>query len=109
MIDITFSAGIVMLLFALLFALIRLLKGPTIMDRVLCLDAITVCVIAIMVLLCLVWESPFYFDLILLFSIFGFFSTVAFSYFLHLTYPEHGKGAPPVTKVTRGKKGKANS
>jgi multisubunit Na+/H+ antiporter MnhF subunit len=59
------------------------------MDRLLCLDTFAVTLVGIMVILSMKWKTSFYLDLILVFSTFGFLSTVAFSYYLHKTYIAH--------------------
>ena len=72
-----------------LLSMIRLILGPSVMDRVLSLDGITVSIIASTAILGIKWQTDNYIDLILLFSIFGFFGTVVFAFYLHKTYPPH--------------------
>ena len=82
----------VLLLSSIICSLIRMIKGTTTMDRVLSFDAFAVSVVGLMILFYIQWKSALYLDLIIIFSLFGFFGTVAFSYFLHRTYPFNEKG-----------------
>ena len=85
MIDLFLNICLFVLSLSILFSFIRLIKGPTTMDRLLCMDGTVVSVVSIMVILSMKWGSSYYMDLILLFSIFGFIGTVVFCYFLEET------------------------
>lgn len=71
---------------ALLFALLRMIKGPRIFDRLIALDAIAVCFVAFMALLSIQWESVFFIDVILVFSLLNFIGTVVFVSYLNKKY-----------------------
>jgi multicomponent Na+:H+ antiporter subunit F len=77
---------IAVLLFSLLLSLYRMIEGPTSLDRVLCIDAITVCIIGILACLIIQWKSAYYTDFILAVSIIGFFTTIAFANYLEVHY-----------------------
>ncbi|WP_088006538.1 Na(+)/H(+) antiporter subunit F1 [Indiicoccus explosivorum] len=62
--------------------LIRLIKGPTVPDRVVALDAIGISLISIVALLSLIFETEFFLEIILLMSILAFIGTAAFAKFL---------------------------
>lgn len=66
---------------ALLFNLWRLVKGPTIMDRVLALDTMVINVIALIVFFGIQQNTAVYFEAALLLAMFGFVATVAFCRF----------------------------
>jgi len=66
---------------ALVFNLWRLVKGPTIMDRVLALDTMVINVIALIVFFGIQQETALYFEAALLLAMFGFVATVAFCRF----------------------------
>ncbi|MBT5955084.1 Na(+)/H(+) antiporter subunit F [bacterium] len=85
MIDI-YSLLMILPILGLLFCLIRIIKGPSVFDRVLSLDGIAVCIVSIMILLSMKWKTQLYLDLILIFCVLGFFSTVAFCYYLEKVY-----------------------
>jgi multisubunit Na+/H+ antiporter MnhF subunit len=74
------------LAFCVFLCLIRLRRGPTIMDRILAFDTICVLIAGFMVLVSVRWKTNLYIDLILVFTLLGFFSTVAFALYLHRTY-----------------------
>lgn len=61
---------------------LRLFKGPRNLDRILSLDAIAVCLMGILVIRLIKDSSPFFIDLILVFSLLNFIGTVAYIYYL---------------------------
>lgn len=94
MLESTLTICRVTLYVSLVFTVIRLFKGPRLMDRVLCLDALSVCVIAILVVKSVQWASPYFIDLILVFSLLNFIGTVVYVFYLNKTYdpyPERQK------------------
>jgi multisubunit Na+/H+ antiporter MnhF subunit len=85
-----FCMGVLML--AISGGLYRLAKGPSIMDRILAFDMIAISAVSMMVILSLRWETALFLELILIFSLLGFFGTVAFVFYLQKTYhPEEYK------------------
>ncbi|PWA12755.1 Na(+)/H(+) antiporter subunit F1 [Pueribacillus theae] len=60
----------------------RVIKGPTIPDRVVALDALGVALISIIALLSVVMKTQFFLEIILLLGILSFIGTVAFSKFI---------------------------
>lgn len=73
---------------AILICLVRLVKGPTVLDRILVFDAIALCVVGLMILLSVRWRSPYFMELILIFSLLGFLGSVAFILYLKDTLPD---------------------
>ncbi len=67
---------------AILFAAIRLFRGPAAQDRVLALDTMYVNGMLALLLLGLRTSSGAYFDMALLIALFGFVSTIALAKFL---------------------------
>ena len=79
--------NVIMLVFAmisiaLLLNLYRLLRGPSIPDRILALDTMYINSIALIILYGLLMGSPLYFEAALLIAMLGFVSTVAVCKFL---------------------------
>ena len=74
------SLAVVSLAFAGL--LFRLVKGPTVADRVVALDAIGISLVSIVALLSLIIETEFFLEIILLLSILSFIGTAAFAKFI---------------------------
>ncbi|WP_412177728.1 Na(+)/H(+) antiporter subunit F1 [Rossellomorea marisflavi] len=60
----------------------RVIKGPTIPDRVVALDALGVNLIAIVALVSMLIDSDAFLEVILLLGILAFIGTVSFSKFL---------------------------
>ncbi|WP_430176716.1 Na(+)/H(+) antiporter subunit F1 [Peribacillus simplex] len=62
--------------------LYRLIKGPSVPDRVVALDAMGINLIAIVALVSIVMDTSAYLEAILLLGILSFIGTVAFAKFL---------------------------
>lgn len=63
-------------------SLFRLIKGPSVPDRILALDTLYINALALLVLQGLHLASPLYFEAALLIALMGFVSTVALCKFL---------------------------
>ncbi len=68
--------------FALVLNLVRLATAPTLTDRILAVDTMTVNIIAILVLYSVKTGSALNFEAALLFALTGFISTVAYCKYL---------------------------
>lgn len=80
--EFTLNAAFVVLVVTVLLGVIRLARGPTIVDRILAFDAVVVCAVGMTVLLSDFWRTPHFLELILIVSSLGFFGTVAFAAYL---------------------------
>lgn len=99
MMELALDLATALLIAAILLGLYRLARGPTVPDRVLAFDLITTCVVGMIVLLSIRWQTVLYLELILIFSLLGFLTTVAFVFYMYRT------GAPgPEHRDTRGRK-----
>lgn len=67
---------------AMLLCLLRLLKGPSVADRVLALDTLYINAIAVIMLLGLYLRSDLFFEAALLIAVMGFVGTVAIAKYL---------------------------
>ncbi len=65
-----------------LFALIRMLFGPKLGDRVVALDTINIIVIGIIVLIAKILEKDMYLDIAIIYAILAFLETVVFARYL---------------------------
>jgi multicomponent K+:H+ antiporter subunit F len=74
--------GLVLTFVALLLCIVRLLRGPTLIDRAVASDSIALQVVALVVLLSVRFSTIVDFDAVLIVSILGFVSTVAFAQFI---------------------------
>lgn len=82
MLDNVIMLVFVMISIALLLNLWRLLRGPSVPDRILALDTMYINSIALIILYGLLMGSPLYFEAALLIAMLGFVSTVAVCKFL---------------------------
>lgn len=82
MLDKVIMLVFVMISVALLLNLWRLLRGPSVSDRILALDTMYINSIALIILYGLLMGSPLYFEAALLIAMLGFVSTVAVCKFL---------------------------
>ncbi len=81
---------------AIALGMVRLARGPTVIDRIMAFDLITTSAVGMIVLLSIQWKTAMYLELILVFSLLGFFGTVAFVYYLSRTHDleQPSKGEP---------------
>jgi multicomponent Na+:H+ antiporter subunit F len=78
-----------LLALAMAFALIRLVRGPTLADRVVALDLFTTLAVGFLALLALATGHWLYLDIALALGLVAFLSTIGFA-----TLLERGEGAP---------------
>ena len=71
-----------MLALAMVFALVRLLRGPAAQDRVLALDCMYLSGMLLMLVLGMYYGSSHYFEAALLVALFGFVGSTAMAKFL---------------------------
>ena len=76
------SLAIGLTMVGLIAGSIRMLKGPTIADRIVALDLVTILMVAITSLLALQLDNSAYLDLGLALALVGFLATVAFARYL---------------------------
>ena len=76
------TAAVTMIVAAIALNLWRLLRGPSMLDRVLALDTMYINAIALLVLLGVLRGSRLYFESALLIAMVGFVSTVALCKFV---------------------------
>jgi multicomponent K+:H+ antiporter subunit F len=80
--DLALSMAIGAVTLTLLLCGWRLLRGPTIADRVLALDTLYLSLVALVVLLGLRWQTPLLFEAALIVALLGFVGTVALARYL---------------------------
>ena len=71
-----------MLVLALLLCGWRLLRGPSVADRILALDTLGINTVALVMLLGLRWQSTLLFEAALMIALLGFVATVALARFV---------------------------
>ncbi len=82
MLDIVIQVAMLMVSLALVLNLWRLVRGPSLPDRILALDTMYINSIALLVLYGLAQASMLYFEAALLIAVMGFVGTVALSKYL---------------------------
>lgn len=95
MIPLALSLCFLALTLAVLLGLVRLVRGPTVLDRILAFDLIATSIVGMIALLSVKWRTPLYLELVLLFSLLGFVGTVAFVFHLHQTLPARPPAGAP--------------
>lgn len=74
--------SIVLITLSMIVIILRLVKGPDASDRVISLDTLGVCLIALIALFSIMVKTSFFLEIILLLAILSFIGTVAFSKFI---------------------------
>lgn len=72
-----------LLLAASALAVFRVLAGPTLLDRIVGFDMGAICIIGMVIVLSIYWDTEVFVELMVIFSLLGFVSTVAFVSYLH--------------------------
>lgn len=80
--DFTLIATFVVVALAQIMAMIRLVIGPHMGDRILALDTMVINAIGLIVLIGIGQGTPIYFEVSLIIAMLGFVSTVAYARFL---------------------------
>ena len=83
-----------LMLAGLALTVIRLLRGPTLPDRVIALDLITMMLVAFLGLFTLATGVNAYLDVAISLALVGFFGTVAFARFIDRSRPGNRKLGP---------------
>lgn len=76
------AVGLAMLVLALLLALVRLLRGPTLADRILALDLMTSLSLSFVVVIAVRTGFMLYVDIAIAIALAGFLATVALARYL---------------------------
>ena len=73
---------------ALLIAVVRLVKGPTLPDRIVAMDLIGVLVVSLIVVLAASTEVTATLDAAIVIALIGFVGTLAYATYVELGHPE---------------------
>jgi multicomponent Na+:H+ antiporter subunit F len=88
MLAIAIHTALVTLGVALLIAVVRLVKGPTLPDRVVAMDLIGVLVVGLIVVLAASTQVPATLDAAIVIALIGFVGTVAYATYVERGHPE---------------------
>lgn len=75
------------LLIAILLGLWRVIRGPSLPDRILAFDLVSTCAVGGIVLWSVWRRTPVYLEAVLIVSLLGFLTTVAFTLYLRSPHP----------------------
>lgn len=67
---------------AIFFIILRFIKGPQVVDRVVALDLLITVGVAFITLFCIVVNNPMFLEEAMILALIAFLSTVAFSYYI---------------------------
>ena len=70
----------------MLFALIRLVKGPKVSDRVVALDTFNIITIGLIALLAMLFNNALYLDIAIIYGILAFMETITFARYVEGKY-----------------------
>ena len=76
-----FAVGIALLLF-MFFAIIRIMSGPTVADRLVGLDTVNTLIVAIMIILGAAYDQIIYIDVAIVYALLSFVGTLYISKYL---------------------------
>ncbi|WP_042359724.1 MULTISPECIES: Na(+)/H(+) antiporter subunit F1 [unclassified Geomicrobium] len=82
MFDLILLISLLLISFAILVALYRVYKGPSMPDRIIALDSIGINLIALIAVFSIYMRSTAYLEAILILGILAFIGTIAFSKFI---------------------------
>ena len=88
MLDLVAQGVLVMLGVALLMAVVRLVKGPTLPDRVVAMDLLGVLVVGVIVVLAAWTRVTATLDAAVVIALIGFVGTVAYATYVERGHPE---------------------
>lgn len=66
------------LLLSFILGLARFILGPSTLDRILAFDLMAICIIGVVILFSIQTSTSFYLEILLIFGLLGFTTTVAF-------------------------------
>lgn len=82
MVNIIYQIAGSLILLSLLMTLVRLFKGPTVADRIVALDAMTIISISLIVLIAHFAQRIIYLDVAIVYGLVSFIGVVAFARYL---------------------------
>lgn len=66
----------------IVFSIYRLIKGPSVFDRVLSLDAINILITGLLVIIAFTLNNSLYLDIAIVYAILAFLETIVFAKFM---------------------------
>lgn len=81
--DVAVNLSFVSLIFGFVFCFLRLVRGPTLADRVVALDLIAFLTIAFIAVYAVVSDEPAFLDIAITLALVAFLGTIAFARWIH--------------------------
>ncbi|MEM8752429.1 MAG: cation:proton antiporter [Pseudomonadota bacterium] len=81
LIDLSLEIGFALVVLGVVLAFLRLVRGPSLPDRVVALDMMTVAIVAFCGLASIRYDAPAFLDVALVLALVGFLATVALARF----------------------------
>jgi multicomponent Na+:H+ antiporter subunit F len=95
------DVSFVLVMLGVAFAFVRLLKGPSLPDRIVALDMMTVLIVSFCGLYAILSEDTAFVDVAIVLALVGFLATVALARFVERRVAQTGaSGRKPGTSVT---------
>ena len=82
MIDLILKASLVLFMVAIALSLVRVIKGPSLPDRAIALDTISVNLISAIAIISIVLKTKAFLEAILILGVLSFIGTIAFSKYI---------------------------
>jgi len=82
MLEWVITISLICITLSMLAMIYRVIKGPSVSDRVVALDALGICLVAVIALVSIMLKSNAFLEVILLIGILAFIGTVAFSKYI---------------------------
>ena len=88
MLDIVTNISLIMLGVALMIAVVRLVQGPTLPDRIVAMDLVGVLVVGLIVVLAASTQVEATLDAAIVIALLGFVGTIAYATYVERGHPE---------------------
>ncbi|MFP7674127.1 monovalent cation/H+ antiporter complex subunit F [Marivita sp. S0852] len=92
--EISLELGFMLIVLSVVIAFVRLVKGPSLQDRVVALDMMTVSIVAFCGLAAIRYETSAFIDVALVLALVGFLATVALARFAERNTARAKEGGP---------------
>lgn len=80
--DLIWNLTLAILSISLALAVVRLVRGPRLPDRVVALDLVTILVMGIIIIYAIRSQQPAFLDVAIILALISFLGTVAFAYYI---------------------------
>jgi len=81
-IDVIWTLALVIISLGIVCAFLRLIRGPSLPDRVVALDLVVTLAIGIIVCYAILFNQPAFLDVAIIIALISFLGTIAFAYYI---------------------------